>query len=69
VSPLNPLSVAPRWELLRGAAVVAPRCHVVVPLARRGEADFQRGLCLDEGVLSIFSSICCSYGYSPYKQE
>jgi hypothetical protein len=22
------------------------------------------GLCLDEGVLSLFSLICCSYGYS-----
>ena len=27
------------------------------------------GLCLDEGVLSLFSLICCSYGYSTYKQE
>jgi hypothetical protein len=36
---------------------------------RRARGRSARGLCLHEGVLSLFCLICCSYGYSPYKRE
>ena len=37
--------------------------------ARRARADRGEDLCLDEGVLSLLFLICCSCGYSAYKQE
>ena len=46
------------------------RVLVLVRLLDLVQAHLLReGLCLDEGVLSLFSLICCSYGYSTYKQE
>jgi hypothetical protein len=45
------------------------RDHHPADIAVRFRPAPTAGLCLDEGVLSLFSLICCSYGYYAYKQE
>jgi hypothetical protein len=61
------------WDILALQEVEeATRESVVEGMAGLGllvEWFEHPGLCLDEGILSLFSLICCSYGYSTYKQE
>jgi hypothetical protein len=55
-----PASLMPDPDL---HAAVRPR------LEPRGAALARVGLCLDEGLLSFVTFICCPYRDSPYKRE
>jgi myosin-1 len=54
---------------LRAPATDEPRAGLAVLDLYGFESMDTNGPCLDEGVLSLLSLICCSYGYSTYKQE
>ena len=66
------MTKCPRLSRPRRAPSCPPSCSPGCP--RRPPRGAARGarprrLCLDEGVRSLLSSVCCSYSYSTYKQE
>jgi hypothetical protein len=66
------MTEGPRLSRPRGpfpSPAPSPDAKAQIALAAAVRLDPRPGLCLNEGVLSLFSLICCSYGCSTYKQE